>query len=160
MRTKLIPHRVALLIRAANSNTNLSIVQRSIFFKMVISMIKKGGQQNTFKLNYLATLLFHAVVVLFAASCSQQKNKNPIVETGQKELIAPTTTLLSALPEKNKPKKFLLDAVSKPSVKKIPVKNRIVLQANEAKIGPYFAAGDTSKSTLINEAKGRGFFTT
>jgi len=75
-------------------------------------------QNNKAKMSFIVQL-FYTTILLFGAACSPGTKQKPSGEIGQKEQIAPVTTLLSSLPQNARPKVILLDTVSKPPVKKI-----------------------------------------
>lgn len=93
-------------------------------------------------------LLLFSIKFLFI-SCSQHEKRIP-AESNVKKLAAPKITLLSTLPEKDRPKQILLNTVSPPIVTSLAKRNNGIKPAPE---------NNTENSSAI-AAEGRGFFTT
>ncbi len=93
-------------------------------------MINKLEQNNNAVMPFI-TLWFYTAILIFATACSQNKKQKPAAEVGQKEQIAPSTTLLASLPENARPKVILLDTVPKPSVKNITNRGKSFQQPSE-----------------------------
>ena len=123
----------------------------------------KDPERKKIRLPIIIALAYIGML-FFASACSDQKKQNKVAKLGGKELPVPRTTLLSQLPQKNKPRVILQDTVPEPIVVNLSIRettsSRAIESLNEKNVQKYLSENDNNVGTIVSEFQGKGFFTT